>query len=118
MSKFFDALETRDPQAREAALLAALPQQVAHAQTHAPAFAESLKGVDAAAVTSRAALARLPVVRKHELFERQKSQRATDVFGGFSALVRGPQMQRVFASPGPIYEPEGTTRDYWRSATT
>jgi phenylacetate-CoA ligase len=116
MSKFFDALETRDPQAREAALMAALPRQVAHAQAQAPAFADILGGVDATSVTSREALARLPVLRKHELFERQKSQRARDVFGGFSALVRGPAMPRVFASPGPIYEPEGTASDYWRAA--
>jgi phenylacetate-CoA ligase len=116
MSKFFDALETRDPQAREAAMVAALPGQVAHAQVNAPAFAETLQGIDAASITSREALARLPVVRKHELFERQKAHRETDVFGGFSTLLRGPNMPRVFSSPGPIYEPEGTSRDYWRAA--
>jgi phenylacetate-CoA ligase len=72
--------------------------------------------VDAAAVNSREALARLPVTRKHELLERQKAQRANDPFGGFSAIARGPKMTRVYASPGPIYEPEGTARDYWRAA--
>lgn len=116
MSDFFDALETRDPQEREAALMAALPRQVAHAQARSAAMGDILQGVDAAGVTSRAALARLPVTRKHELFERQKAQRAQDPFGGFAAVVRGPQMPRVYASPGPIYEPEGTQRDYWRSA--
>ncbi|MBI2770294.1 MAG: AMP-binding protein [Burkholderiales bacterium] len=116
MTEFYDALETRDPAAREAQLLAALPLQVAHAQQAAPAFAQILAGVDAAGITSREALARLPVTRKHELLERQKAARATDVFGGFSAVVRGPQMPRVYASPGPIYEPEGTARDYWRAA--
>jgi phenylacetate-CoA ligase len=115
MSDFFDALETRDPQEREAALMAALPRQVAHAQARSAAMGEILRGVDAAGVTSRAALAHLPVTRKHELFERQKAQRAQDPFGGFAAVVRGPQMPRVYSSPGPIYEPEGTQRDYWRS---
>jgi len=115
MSDFFDALETRDPQEREAALMAALPRQVAHAQARSAAMGEILAGVDAAGVTSRTALARLPVTRKHELFERQKALRARDPFGGFAAVVRGPQMPRVYASPGPIYEPEGTQRDYWRS---
>lgn len=115
MSEFFDALETRDPGQREAALMAALPAQVAHARQASAAFAEILRDVDAQAVTSRAALARLPVTRKGELFERQKAQRATDPFGGFSTLVRGPAMPRIFASPGPIYEPEGATRDYWRA---
>ena len=115
MSDFFDALETRDPQEREAALMAALPRQVAHAQASSTAMGEILSGVDAGGVTSRAALARLPVTRKHELFERQKALRAQDPFGGFAAVVRGPQMPRVYSSPGPIYEPEGTQRDYWRS---
>jgi len=117
---FFDALETRDPAAREAALMAALPAQVAHAQTHASAFTQSLAGVDAAAVTNRAALARLPVVRKGELLERQKAQRAQDPFGGFSAIgwraLGKSRAPRVYQSPGPIYEPEGAARDYWRLA--
>ncbi|MES2939428.1 MAG: AMP-binding protein [Pseudomonadota bacterium] len=116
MSEYFDPLETRDPSQREAALMDALPRQVAHAQRNTAAFAAILHGVDAAAVNSRAALARLPVTRKHELLERQKAERANDAFGGFSALVRGPQMPRVFASPGPIYEPDGAARDYWRAA--
>jgi phenylacetate-CoA ligase len=115
MNEFFDALETRSPAQREAEQMAALAVQVAHAQRHSAAFAEILRGVDAPAVNSRSALARPPVTRKHELFERQKAQRAADVFGGFSTLVRGPQMPRVFSSPGPIYEPEGATRDYWRA---
>lgn len=116
MNSFYDALETRDPKAREAALLVALPGQVAHAQAASPAFAGILAGVDASAVTSRTALAQLPVTRKHELLERQQAGRATNVFGGFSALNFGATMPRVFASPGTIYEPEGTRRDYWRMA--
>ena len=116
MSMFYDALETRDPAAREAALLAALPTQVAHAQQASPALAAILAGVDALAVATRAALAQLPVTRKHELLERQQAERATNAFGGFSALGFGAAMPRVFCSPGPIYEPEGTRRDYWRMA--
>ena len=114
MSEHYDKLETRDPADREARLMDALPAQVAHAQQQTRAFAEILAGVDAARVNSRSALARLPVTRKGELLERQKAQRAQDPFGGFSALVRGPAMPRLFASPGPIYEPDGSTRDYWR----
>ncbi len=120
MSQHFDALETRAPHEREAALMAALPAQVAHAQSHAPAMAELLKGVDASRITSRAALAQLPVIRKYELLERQKAARAAggSVFGGFSTLGFGAAMPRVFASPGTIYEPEGTRKDYWRMART
>jgi len=116
MTDSYDPLETRDPAQREAALLQALPKQIAHAQQHAPAFADILKGVNAAAITSREALAALPVTRKYELLERQQAQRASDVFGGFSALSFGKAMPRVFASPGTIYEPEGTRTDYWRIA--
>ncbi len=115
MSEFFDALETRAPAQREAALMAALPRQIAHAQKSTSALAAILAGIDAAGVTSRAALARLPVTRKHDLFDRQKAGRPADAFGGFSALVRGPGMPRLFSSPGPVYEPEGTARDYWRA---
>jgi phenylacetate-CoA ligase len=120
MADYFDDLETRSPAAREAALMAALPTQIAHAQKTTVAFAEILKGIDASQVTSRAALAKLPVTRKSELHERQKTSRAAggDVFGGFSSLLRhGGQrgMGRIFASPGPIYEPEGKALDYWRA---
>ena len=117
MNDFFDALETRSPAEREAAQMAALPAQVAHAKASTAAYAELLRDIDPASVNTREALARLPVTRKHELLERQKASRAAggDAFGGFSAVVRGPQMQRLFASPGPIYEPEGTARDYWRT---
>ena len=114
----FDTLETRAPLDREAALLAALPGQIAQAQTQASAFTELLAGVKSADIHSRAALAQLPVIRKHELLARQQAQRSTggNVFGGFSAIGFGASMPRVFASPGPIYEPEGTRRDYWRMA--
>ena len=118
MSEHYDALEHRAPDAREAALLRALPAHIAHAKAQAPAFARSLAQIDAAAVTSRAALATLPVIRKHALLEQQKAARAAggNVFGGFSALGFGRQMPRVFASPGTIYEPEGAGADYWRMA--
>ena len=118
MTDFYDALETRDHAAREAAHMAALPAQIAHAQTRAAAMRDTLSGIDAHAVASRAALAKLPVTRKADLHARQKTMReqGADVFGGFSAVGYGAHMPRVFASPGPIYEPEGISRDYWRMA--
>lgn len=112
---YYDTFETRSPDQREADLLRRLPGLVAHAQKAAPAFSKLLAGIDAASITSRAAFASLPVTRKNELHDLQKAGRQNDVFGGFSALLRGPKMPRIFASPGPIYEPEGTARDYWRA---
>ena len=115
--EYFDALETRAPAAREAALMDALPRLIAHAQQHSRALAHILAGVDAQKVTTREALARLPVTRKSELLERQRATRAMgqDAFGGFATTAYGARMQRVFASPGPIYEPEGVAPDYWRT---
>ena len=118
MNDYLDALETRDAAAREAALMAALPVQVAQAKNASAAYRQILNDVNPLTVTSRAALAHLPVTRKHELLERQQASRSAgdDVFGGFSALGYGAKMPRIFSSPGPIYEPEGSARDYWRMA--
>ncbi|MCP5150057.1 MAG: AMP-binding protein [Ectothiorhodospiraceae bacterium] len=112
MTDFYDELETRDPELRERALLAALPAQVAHARERCPAYAELLREVDPAAVTSREVLAALPLTRKSALLE---AQRAQPPFGGFVATPMAG-LARVFASPGPIYEPEGRGPDPWRLA--
>jgi phenylacetate-CoA ligase len=115
---FFDALETRAPQEREAAHFGALPTLLAHAKANTAAYAALLSDVDPLAVTDRSALARLPVVRKSELLERQKAGRASDPFGGFAAIGWGARRGalRVFQSPGPIYEPEGSAAHYARAA--
>jgi len=109
--EFLDALETRDPEARERDLFRRLPEQLAHART-APFFAKRLAHVDPAAVTSRAALASLPVTRKSELLALQADGLP---FGGLNATpISG--VARIFMSPGPIYEPEGRGADWWRGA--
>ena len=93
-----------------------LASQVAHAQRASAAFADILASVDAPSITSRTALAGLPVTRKTQLLDRQKAQRAQDPMGGFATQSYGAQMPQIFASPGPIYEPEGRAADYWRTA--
>ena len=112
MSAFYDALETRSADAREAALLAALPGQIAHAKAKSPYFARLLADVDPAAITTRQALAALPVTRKSELTDLQA---ANTPFGGLTATPTAA-LRRVFASPGPIYDPEGEGADWWRLA--
>ena len=122
-TEHYDSLETRDPAAREAAALAALPALVHRAQ-QTTGGAARLGSVDAAAMTSRSALQRVPVLRKTALHERQQAQRQAapwDPLGGYSAIGwRGMACaqgaRRVFQSPGPIYEPEGQGDDYWRMA--
>jgi phenylacetate-CoA ligase len=108
----FDRLETRPATLREQTQLAALPARIALAKSRTPAYARILAAVEPAAITSRAALAHLPVTRKSELRELQHLQRP---FGGFAA-TRWGEARRVFMSPGPVYEPEGKDADYWRLA--
>lgn len=124
MSEFYDALETREAAQRERDLLSALPGALTRAMASAPAVAAQLQGVDPRTVTSREALAALPVIRKHELLVAQQHARMTlpatagpaqRIFGGYSSIGWG-QALRVFASPGPIYEPESARSDYWRFA--
>ena len=110
--QYYDPRETRDPEAREAALMAALPEHLTHARAKAPAYAALLDGVETAAVADRAALASLPVTRKSELAERQG---AAPPFGGFAAIGLDA-MARVFESPGPIYEFMGARANVWRLA--
>ncbi|MSP89683.1 MAG: phenylacetate--CoA ligase family protein [Alphaproteobacteria bacterium] len=110
--RFYDELEARVPEARERQLFADLPGLIAHAIAKAPGIAEGLKGVVPGDIVNRQALAQLPVIRKSELMDRQK---ARPPFGGLNATDTG-QLQRIFASPGPIYDPEGKRADYWRFA--
>ena len=90
----------------------ALPKLVAHAKKKAPGFARILKDVAPGKVTSREALAGLPVTRKSDLLEIQKQQ---PPLGGLNATPIG-KLAKLFVSPGPIYEPEGRGRDWWRTA--
>ena len=112
MARFYDTLETRTPEQRERDLMARLPEQVRHAKASTAHFARVLGHVDPQAVTSRAALAALPVTRKSELIAQQHAQ---PPFGGLNATPTGG-LARIFMSPGPIYDPEGRAPDYWRSA--
>lgn len=112
MTEHYDALETRSPDEREAQLMAALPKQVAHAKRRAPGFKRILKGFDAKQVVSRTALAKLPVTRKSDLGELQQ---ALPPLGGLNATPIG-KLNKLFISPGPLYEPEGAGTDWWRTA--
>jgi phenylacetate-CoA ligase len=104
----YDALETRSAEARERDLAAALPVQLVRALA-LPGFASHFRGVEPVAVTGRAALALLPVLRKSALAE---AQAASPPFGGFAAPLAAHA--QVFQSPGPIYEPGGRAPDWWR----
>lgn len=109
--RHYDDLETRDPSTRERDLSARLAPVLAGA-LRAPGWARHLHGIDPNAVTSRATLARLPVLRKSDLVALQQ---ADPPFGGFNLTAPG-QVRRLLMSPGPIFEPEGGERDWWGAA--
>ncbi|PJE27998.1 phenylacetate-CoA ligase [Pseudooceanicola antarcticus] len=108
-SSHFDALETRSPDEREAAIARQLPRQIAAAAA-LPGYARTLGQVEPEQVRSLADLAALPVLRKSDLVALQ---RPGTPLGGLSALP--PQSYaHLFQSPGPIYEPGGAGHDWWR----
>ena len=110
MADHFDAEETRDPLAREAALLSRLAGFIAYAREAAPGWARHLRETGQAAISSREALAALPLLRKSDLPDMQKSD---PPFGGF---VTARPVARIMVSPGPIHEPQGAGPDPWRMA--
>ncbi len=110
--EYFDKLETRSPKKREAQLMAELPKLIAHAKKRAPGFAKILSAVNASKIRSRAALAALPVTRKSDLATLQKE---LPPLGGLNATPV-EKLAKIFVSPGPIYDPEGRGRNWWRTA--
>ncbi|MGC1465637.1 MAG: AMP-binding protein [Pseudolabrys sp.] len=111
MAEHYDALETRNPAERERELLAALPQIVARAMT-APGWAKHLEGTDPKSVNSRAALAKLPVLRKPDL---ATTQAENPPFGGYNVTPAG-MAKRLHMSPGALFEPQGWARDFGNGA--
>jgi phenylacetate-CoA ligase len=111
-TEFLDHLETREPQARERSQLSLLPDLIRKAIAGAPGWASHLAGIDPAEITSRAALARVPLMKKAALHGLQIGM---PPFGGLN-VSSGRDIGRIFMSPGPIFEPEGLGSDWWRSA--
>jgi phenylacetate-CoA ligase len=69
-----------------------------------------LQGANAADIKSRHTLAQLPVTRNSDL---KNVQRQCLPFGGLNTTPNN-QLQRIFMSPGPIYDPQGRGQDWWR----
>jgi len=111
MSDHYDSLEIRVPVLRESEEFATLPKIVAHAMK-APGWAKHLAGIDPKSVNSRAALAKLPVLRKSDIAVLQKEK---PPFGGLNVTPAG-KARRLLMSPGPVFEPEGGGKDWWGSA--
>jgi phenylacetate-CoA ligase len=112
LSDYLDALETRSPDERETQLMAALPRQIAHAKERAPGFARILAEIHPSEIRTREQLAKLPVTRKSDLGELQKR---VPPLGGLNATPAG-KLAKIFVSPGPVFDPEGHGKDWWRTA--
>ena len=101
--EFFDELEVMPPEAREKYLNQRLHQAVGRAYRNAPAVRGILDRakISPSEIQTTKDLEKLPIIRKNELIELQ---RAKPPYGGFLAIPT-VNVDRVFISPGPIYEP-------------
>ncbi len=111
MAEHYDQLEIRSPTTREREQFGQMPAVITHAVS-ASGWAKCLSGIDAKAVNSRAALAKLPVLRKADIAALQKE---FPPFGGLNATPVA-NVKRLLMSPGPIFEPEGMDNDWWGAA--
>ena len=110
--EFYDYLEVRDPQRREADLMAALSAQIAHAKAKSSHYAAAFADLDPAEINSRSALAAMPTTRKSDLAALQKKN---PPLGGINTVPLS-ELSHIFASPGGLYEPDADRKDYWRYA--
>ena len=101
MTRYYDDLETRAPEERNAAQLAALAAQVALV------LDRDDNCLPDTAVSTLSDLAKFPVLRKSDLSAWQNNK---PPFGG----IHTSNVTHIFQSPGPIYEPGGSSHDWWR----
>ena len=112
MTEYFDDLETRNPEEREATFFTGFPAFLEDIKQRIPGWAKRLSDLDSSEIVSREKLATIPVLRKQELMDAQAADKP---FGGFvdTALLKGT---RVFMSPGPVWEPQAPGADPWLAA--
>ena len=108
-NKYFDNLETRSAEKRAEDLARDLSDIIRHAQHNTQGYDDYLQDIDAASITDRQALARLPVMRKSAMVSSGDDM-------PIKRFIARPfeDIEHVFQSPGPIYEPGMTSHDWWR----
>ena len=109
--EFFDELEIMPAAEREEYLNQRLSETIDHAYRHAPVVRQVLNkaGVSPAQIRTIKDLEKLPIIRKTDLIEMQ---RANPPYGGFLAIPP-EDIDRIFISPGPLYEPIQTAAIKW-----
>ncbi len=102
VGEYYDKLETMLPAKRQQYLNKKLREQIAYAHQHSPAVKKSFEkaGIKPADIRTTKDLEKLPIIRKTDLLEMQK---ANLPFGGILGIPQ-ENVERVFISPGPIYE--------------
>ncbi len=112
MTEYFDALETRSPDQRERDLFSSFPDFLSDITKRFQGWNKRFSGIDCSKINSREMLATLPVMRKSELM---KAQADHPPFGEFvdTSLLAG---NRIFMSPGPVWEPQAPGADPWQAA--
>jgi len=109
MKQYFYERECQNPQLREQSLLERLPAFITYAKQECQHYEQILQHIDAEKITSRELLAQLPITRKSDL---KQLQAKNSPLGGLNAKTAN--IGRIFQSPGPIYDPENTSDDWWR----
>lgn len=106
------AIETQSPESRRRYLSARLERTVASAFENASRVRHVLgeAGLGPRDVATLEDLRRLPVLRKDSLPGLQAEE---PPFGGLNGVSPG-RLARIFMSPGPIYDPQGDSPDFWR----
>lgn len=112
MWRFDPELERRKPQARQAEQFLHLRALLSRAMSEAPGWQARLAGVDVDGIAGPDDLARLPLLRKSDL---PALQQADPPFGGLTLSMPG-RLARLYLSPGPIADPEGSGPDWWAAA--
>lgn len=109
MNDYFHEKEYQNSDEREQSLIARLASFINYAKQECEHYQQSLKHIDADKITSRALLAQLPITRKSDLIRLQNDNFP---LGGLNA--KKANINRIFQSPGPIYDPESVSDDWWR----
>jgi phenylacetate-CoA ligase len=109
MKQYFYEKECQNSESREQSLVARLADFITYAKQECLHYSETLQHIDAEKITSRELLAQLPITRKSDLMAIQSKN---SPLGGLNAKTAN--IGRIFQSPGPIYDPENTSDDWWR----
>jgi len=112
---FFDDLEVMSAQERERYQRQRLRESLEHAYRHAPSAKEIFDraGIKPSEIDTVKDLAQLPITRKGDLIELQRSK---PPFGGFLAMPP-EEVDRIFITPGPVYGPHQSEGISWFGKT-